>query len=39
MKIIRKDDVSKEYAQVLVNEIDILKQLDHPNIVKLFEFY
>ena len=39
MKIIRKEDVSKEYLQSLTNEIEILKQLDHPNIVRLFEFY
>lgn len=23
----------------MLNEIDILKQLDHPNIVKIYEFY
>jgi len=23
----------------LLNEIEILKQLDHPNILKLFEFF
>ncbi len=39
MKVIRKEDVSKEYQQSLLNEIDILKQLDHPNIVKIYEFY
>lgn len=39
MKIIRKDDVSQEFMESLVNEIEILKQLDHPNIVKIFEFY
>jgi calcium-dependent protein kinase len=39
MKIIRKEDVSKEYVTSLLNEIDILKKLDHPNIVKIYEFY
>ena len=39
MKIIRKDDVSNEFMQSLQNEIEILKQLDHPNIVRLYEFY
>lgn len=39
MKIIKKEDVSKEYLQSLITEIEILKQLDHPNIVKLYEFY
>lgn len=39
MKIIRKEDVSKDFAQSLINEIEILKQLDHPHIVKIYEFY
>ena len=39
MKIISKDEVTKDYVQSLLNEIDILKQLDHPNIVKIYEFY
>jgi len=39
MKIIRKEDVSQDYVESLLNEIEILKQLDHPSIVKLYEFY
>ena len=39
MKTIQKENVSKEYIMSLLNEIDILKQLDHPNIVKIYEFY
>jgi len=39
MKIIRKEEVSKEYVLSLQNEIEILKKLDHPNIVKIYEFY
>ena len=39
MKIIRKEDAGSQYAGALVSEIEILKQLDHPNIVKLYEFY
>ena len=39
MKIIQKENVSRDYIMSLLNEIDILKQLDHPNIVKIYEFY
>jgi len=39
MKIIRKEDVGQQYVDSLLNEIDILKKLDHPNIVKIYEFY
>ena len=28
-----------EYRDMFLNEINILKKMDHPNIVKLFEFY
>ncbi|CDW88681.1 protein kinase domain containing protein [Stylonychia lemnae] len=38
MKIIKKD-AAEEYLQNLNNEIKILKVLDHPNIVKLYEIY
>ena len=39
MKVIRKDEVSAEKQASLINEIGILRQLDHPNIVKIYEFY
>ena len=31
--------MSEENKQLLKNEINILQQLDHPNIVKLYETY
>ncbi len=41
MKIINKLKVcnSDENEDDLINEINVLKKLDHPNILKLFEFY
>ena len=38
MKIINKSDNDMDEKEIL-NEIDILKKLSHPNIVKIFEFY
>ena len=37
-KIIRKTRSSENEKEVL-NEIGLLKQIDHPNVVKIFEFY
>jgi len=39
MKIIKRDVADEAYLQNLNNEIKILKILDHPNIVKLYEIY
>ncbi len=39
MKIIYKDKVSADVMDRLRGEIEILKELDHPNIVRLFEVY
>ena len=39
MKVIKKDKENELDEQEIRNEIDILKQLSHPNIVKIYEFY
>ena len=39
MKIVKKEKCDETYLSNLVNEIKILKQLDHPHIVKLYEIY
>ena len=40
MKIIRKkSDCSSEEENEIRNEINILRTMDHPNILKIFEFY
>lgn len=39
MKIINKLSLAQYDKEKLLNEIDILKQMDHPNILKLYEFF
>ena len=39
VKIINKKYLCEEEKAKLLNEIDILKALDHPNILKLYEFF
>ena len=39
MKVIKKDKNNELDEQEIRNEIDILKKLSHPNIVKIYEFY
>ena len=40
MKIIKKNPKNSEQDEKdIINEINILKKMDHPNIVKIFEFY
>ena len=40
MKIINKSsNTSEEDEKEIINEINILKIMDHPNILKIFEFY
>lgn len=39
IKIIDKAYQSKEEQEKLINEVQILRTIDHPNIIKVFEFY
>lgn len=39
VKIIKKQAIEGEDIKLLKREIQIMKQLDHPNILKLFEVY
>ena len=40
MKIIQKvDNIDENNVLEILNEINVLKKIDHPNIIKLFEFY
>ena len=39
VKIINKLSLAQYDKEKLLNEIDILKQMDHPNILKLYEFF
>lgn len=39
VKIIHKKNLEEEEKEKLLNEITILKQMDHPNILKLYEFF
>jgi calcium-dependent protein kinase len=40
IKVIDKNNEEEELTdEEILNEINILKKIDHPNIVKLFEFY
>lgn len=31
--------MSEDDEKMLMNEIDILKDIDHPNIIKMYEFF
>ena len=39
VKIIWKSHMDDEEKEMLYNEINHLKDIDHPNIVKMFEFF
>jgi calcium-dependent protein kinase len=39
MKTIKKSSVIKEDEERMFSEMNILKKLDHPNILRLYELY
>ncbi|KAM3140387.1 Protein kinase domain containing protein [Paramecium bursaria] len=39
IKFIKKKAMSPDQQKKLVSEVEILKQLDHPNIIAVYEFY
>ena len=38
IKVVDKSTVNKEEEADILSEIEVLKQLDHPNIMKIYEF-
>jgi len=39
IKTIPKSKIGKKYQERIVNEVNILTTLDHPNILKVYEFF
>ncbi len=39
VKKIKKSNFTKDQNESIMNEIKVLKQIDHPNILKIFEYY
>lgn len=40
MKVVKKDTINyQDDAQTFLKEIEMLTQLDHPNIIKIYEYY
>jgi calcium-dependent protein kinase len=39
VKFMSKDAMDQEEMDDFLNEVDVLAEMDHPNIIKLFEFY
>jgi calcium-dependent protein kinase len=39
IKSLKKTSLQVEDSQIRFGEVDLLRQLDHPNIVKIFDLY
>ena len=39
VKVINKSNMDEEEINTLMNEINVLRNLDHPNIVKIYEYF
>ena len=39
VKVLKKENMDKHEQQTMLNEINTLRSLDHPNIVKIFEYF
>ena len=39
VKIIKKESITNEEHETFKNEMNILRKLDHPNILKVFEVF
>ena len=39
VKVLKKVDMEQEEIDAMLNEINILRGVDHPNIVKIFEYF
>ena len=39
IKIIHKEKQSKTQQDQLINEVNLLKEIDHPNVLSIYEFY
>lgn len=39
VKVLKKENMDKQEQATMLNEINTLRSLDHPNIVKIFEYF
>lgn len=39
VKVLRKSNMDESEKAILFNEINVLKGIDHPNIIKMYEFF